>query len=144
MAMQMGGRGGLSSEINVTPMIDLLLVLIIIFMIIRTDTRGLEAEVPQPNPNPNAVQPKQDSTVVLSLSEDEKTGAPQASINHQPVPWDQLQQKLVEIYSMRAEQVLFVTASEQTDFEIVAQAIDVAHHAGISRVGLLPASAFGT
>lgn len=139
MAMQMGGRGGLNSEINVTPMIDLLLVLIIIFMIIRTDTRGVEAEIPQPS-KPNAIQPKTDSTVVLSLSEDEKTGAPQASINHQPVPWDQLQQKLVEIYSVRAEPVLFVTAFEQTDFEVVAQAIDVAHHAGISRVGLLPAS----
>lgn len=142
MAMQMGGKGGLNSEINVTPMIDLLLVLIIIFMIIRTDTRGFEAEIPQPNKSPATVKPEPDSTVVLALSQDAKTGAPQAEINHQLVAWGELTQKLVEVYSVRAEKVLFVTASDQTDFEIVAHAIDAAHAAGISRVGLLPA-AFG-
>ncbi|MBV8732097.1 MAG: biopolymer transporter ExbD [Acidobacteriia bacterium] len=133
MAMTMGGKGGPKGDINVTPMIDVLLVLIIIFMVITPLTpHGLEALVPQPPP-PNK-QPNQSDlrTVVIVL---EKDGS--IKINQDPVTEDNLQQRLVEIFKTRAERVVFVKGDPDLEFAPVARAIDIAHGAGIDKVGLM-------
>jgi biopolymer transport protein ExbD len=142
MAMTMGGPGGgAMSDMNVTPMIDVLLVLLIIFMVITPLTpKGLDALVPQP---PKDTQKQQtnvnERTVVLQLLKGGGVGGPGLKINQEDVTWDRLQTRLEEIYKTRAEKVMFVKADPDLPFADVAQAIDVAHSAGVDKVGLITA-----
>jgi len=135
MSMAVGGTGGPKSDINMTPMIDVLLVLIIIFMVITPLTpKGLEALVPQPPP-PN--QPPNTSdvrTVVIVIDKDHKY-----AINQDPVPEADLGAKLTDIFKTRAERVVFVKGDPSIEFQWVAKAIDIAHGAGIDKVGLMTA-----
>jgi biopolymer transport protein TolR len=133
MAMTTGGGKGPKSDINMTPMIDVLLVLIIIFMVITPLTpHGLEALVPQPPP-PNQKPNQADlRTVVIVL---EKDGS--IKINQDPVKESDLQQRLVDIFKTRAERVVFVKGDPDLEFAPVARAIDIAHGAGIDKVGLM-------
>src|SRR5271156_3483945 len=107
MAMSTGGGGSAMGEINVTPMIDILLVLLIIFMVIVPVTpRGLEALVPQPPKNPQQ-QPPNDRTIVVQVLY--RAGqAPAYKINETDVNISELQAKLTDIYANRAERVMFV------------------------------------
>jgi biopolymer transport protein TolR len=133
MAMTTGGGKGPKSDINMTPMIDVLLVLIIIFMVITPLTpHGLEALVPQPPP-PNQKQNLSDlRTVVIVI---EKDGS--LKINQDPVTEDKLGDRLTEIFKTRAERVVFVNGDPDLEFAPVARAIDIAHGAGIDKVGLM-------
>ena len=133
MAMTTGGGKGPKSDINMTPMIDVLLVLIIIFMVITPLTpHGLEALVPQPPP-PNQKQNLSDlRTVVIVI---EKDGS--LKINQDPVSEDKLGDRLTEIFKTRAERVVFVKGDPDLEFAPVARAIDIAHGAGIDKVGLM-------
>ncbi len=136
MSMAVGGPGGgPKSDINMTPMIDVLLVLIIIFMVITPLTpKGLEALVPQPPP-PN--QPPNTSdvrTVVIVIDKNH-----QYSINQDPIEESNLQSRLSEIFKTRAERVVFVKGDPGLEFQYVAKAIDIAHGAGIDKVGLMTA-----
>jgi biopolymer transport protein TolR len=133
MAMTSGGKKGPKSDINMTPMIDVLLVLIIIFMVITPLTpHGLEALVPQPPP-PNQKPNQADlRTVVIVL---EKDGS--IKINQDPVEEANLQQRLEDIFKTRAERVVFVKGDPDLEFAPVARAIDIAHGAGIDKVGLM-------
>ncbi len=133
MAMTTGGGKGPKSDINMTPMIDVLLVLIIIFMVITPLTpHGLEALVPQPPP-PNQKPNLSDlRTVVIVL---EKDGS--LKINQDPVTEDKLGERLAEIFKTRAERVVFVKGDPDLEFAPVARAIDIAHGAGIDKVGLM-------
>lgn len=140
MAMAIGGKGGPSSDMNVTPLIDVLLVLLIIFMVITPLTpKGLQALVPQPPP-PNA-KPQQDTdrTVVLQLILQPGAEKPALKINQDDVTWDTLHDRLNDIYKTRAEKIIFVKADSDIDFRWVAQAIDQAHSAGVDKVGLITA-----
>lgn len=130
-----GGSGGPKADINMTPMIDVLLVLIIIFMVITPLTpKGLEALVPQPPP-PNAKPNTADQrTVVIVIDKDHNM-----QINSEPVLEANLQNRLEEIFKTRAERVVFVKADGDLEFRWVAKAIDIAHGAGIDRVGLMTA-----
>ena len=130
--MNIGGKGQ-NAQINVTPMIDVLLVLIIIFMVITPLTpHGLEALVPQPPP-PNAKPNLSDQrTVVIVI---EKDGS--IKINQDPVQESNLQQRLEDIFKTRAERVVFVKGDPDLEFAPVARAIDIAHGAGIDKVGLM-------
>jgi len=133
MSMAVGGSGGPKSDINMTPMIDVLLVLIIIFMVITPLTpKGLEALVPQPPP-PGAQDQPNARTVVNSINQDQSL-----MINQDPVDASALQNRLVEIFKTRAERVVFVKGDPNLEFKAVAKVIDIAHGAQIDKVGLMP------
>jgi len=136
MAMAVGGSGrGPKADINMTPMIDVLLVLIIIFMVITPLTpHGLEALVPQPPPPNQKPNLADQRTVVIVL---EKDGS--IKINQDPVDQNNLQTRLEDIFKTRAERVVFVKADPDLEFAPVARAIDIAHGAGIDKVGLMTA-----
>ena len=104
MGMAVGGQGGPKSDINMTPMIDVLLVLIIIFMVITPLTpKGLEALVPQPPP-PNQNQPVRSA----DGGDRRSTRITTCSINQDPIEEDNLGDRLTEIFKTRAERVVFV------------------------------------
>ena len=134
MAFSVGGSGGPKADINVTPMIDVLLVLLIVFMVITPLTpHGLDTLVPQPPPpNQPPPPPNQDPTVVVQVNKDSTL-----EINGQPVKESDLLAKLEDIFKTRATKVLFVKGDPDVDYRYVAQAIDDAKGAGLDKVGIM-------
>ena len=134
MSLTLGSGGKPTAEMNVTPLIDVLLVLLIIFMIITPmDPHGLYTAVPQEHGRSQV----DDTPIVLELKQ-VKDGAPLLSINRQQVVWAELASRLLEIYKSRHDGGLFINGDADVDFEYVAEAIDTAHNANARRVGLIP------
>jgi len=138
--MAVGGPGGgPKADINMTPMIDVLLVLIIIFMVITPLTpKGLEALVPQPPPPGQQASASDLRTVVIQIDANHKM-----MINQDPVEEAQLGARLEEIFKTRAERVVFVKADPNLEYRAVASAIDIAHGAQIDKVGLMTKASEG-
>jgi biopolymer transport protein TolR len=138
MAFSMAGGGPSRPQINVTPLIDVLLTLIIMFMLVVSmdPEYGEKAQIPQP-PKDAKTEPVVERTVVIQIIWTAKDQAPTVKINQQNVDWWNLEERLAQIYLTRAEKVAFVRADADVDFQSVADVIDVAHQAGIKRLGLL-------
>jgi biopolymer transport protein TolR len=138
MAMSMAGGGARGPQINITPLIDVLLTLIIVFMVVVSmdKEQGETAQIPQPDQKQtqNISQPR---TVVIQLLWTKDGAPPTVKINQENVQWDDLEERLARIYLTRAEKVVFVSGDANVDFEYIANVIDFAHHAGVDRVGLL-------
>jgi biopolymer transport protein ExbD/biopolymer transport protein TolR len=137
--MGMGGGGGTGkavSDINVTPLIDVLLVLLIIFMVIVPVTpKGLDTLIPQPPKNHTDDQPN-DRTIVVQILANGK-GEPSYMINDAAFPKSQLKDKLAEIFATRQEKVMFVKGDAALDFVKVAEVIDMGHQAEVDNIGLI-------
>lgn len=134
MSMATGSSGSAKSDINMTPLIDVLLVLLIIFMIISNEPpRGLESLVPQPPP-PDAQPTPQDEnrTVVIQIAADGSL-----KINDEATDEFRMGPRLEEIFKTRAERVVFVKGDPSLEYRNVAAAIDIAKGAGIDKVGLM-------
>jgi biopolymer transport protein TolR len=137
MAMTTGGGGGYSSNINVTPMIDILLVLLIIFMVIVPVTpKGLDALVPQPPKDKQKQQQPNDRTIVVQVLY-RPGAAPAYKINETDVAKQELLPRLTEIYSNRAERVMFVKGDDDVDFRYIADVIDIGKAANVDHIGLM-------
>jgi biopolymer transport protein ExbD len=136
MGMKVGGKKSVLADMNIVPLIDVLLVLLIIFMVITPLTpRGLEALVPQPPP-PNAQQNPVDDTrtVVVQVFTNGTV-----KINQEDATWDNLGARLEEIFKTRAEKVAFVKGDDNVRFQEIARAIDIMRGSGIDKVGLITA-----
>ncbi len=136
MGIQLGGgKSGAMADMNVVPLIDILLVLLIIFMVITPLVpKGLEALVPQPSPNQPPSQEILQKTVVVQVSPGGKL-----KINQEEHNWDTLGPRLETIFKERAEKVAFVKGDENVLFADVARAIDIMRGSGIDKVGLITA-----
>jgi len=134
--MTIGGVGGnrLASEINMTPMIDVLLVLLIIFMVIVPVISKGEATVTAHKAS--QVTPSEPGAVVLEVLKDRSAGAT-FRINRQSISWAELPARLESIYVTRAQRVIFVKGDDQLSFRQIAEVIDISHAAGIDRVCLM-------
>jgi biopolymer transport protein TolR len=138
MAFSMAGGGPSGPQINVTPLIDVLLTLIIMFMlVVSMDKEYVEkAQIPQP-PKDAKSEPIIERTVVIEVVWTAKDQPPKVKVNQEDVDWWNLDERLAQIYLKRAEKVAFVRADADVDFQSVADIIDIAHHAGVKRLGLL-------
>jgi biopolymer transport protein TolR len=133
-------KGGAMAEMNVVPLIDILLVLLIIFMVITPLTpKGMDALVPQPNPNQKQEQDLSDKTVVVQVIADPKSDKSKLKINNEDVTWENLGARMEQIFKERAEKVAFVKGDNDVMFMDVARAIDIMRGAGIDKVGLITA-----
>ncbi len=132
--MAVGGtKGGPRCDINMTPMIDILLVLLIIFMVITPLTpHGLEALAPEPPDKKNQPPPDQDRTVVIVIDKDKSM-----HINNEETDMDKLGPRLEQIFKTRAERVVFVKGDPDLEYQTVARAIDIAKGAQMDKVGLM-------
>jgi len=125
MSMSLG-----KAEINVTPLIDVLLVLIIIFMVVLPEhSVGLPAVAPQPSDGA-AIEREQD--IVVSVNQDRSI-----SINHERIAIEHLQERLRAIFAARANPVIFVRGAGDLPFQAIAIVIDLARGAGVYQVGLM-------
>jgi len=132
MGMLAGGDRGQKADINMTPMIDVLLVLIIIFMVITpTVSRGLDALVPQ-SPDQQQPTPPPVHDVVITVQADRTL-----LLNQEPVALAALRDRLARLFQSSPHRVIFVRGAKELEFQAVAEVIDIAHDAGIDRVALM-------
>lgn len=130
MGMQVGGKRGLTVDMNVVPLIDILLVMLVIFMIIPHYSNGLDAKLPQPAESPTVKTPDE-SVIVVQVREDGSL-----KINEEAVSWDRLSPRLEEVFKERARRIAFIRGEALVEFAAVARVVDVMRELDLS-VGLL-------
>jgi biopolymer transport protein ExbD len=138
MAFSIAGGGARGPQINVTPLIDVLLTLIIMFMLVVSMDKQYQEKVrlPQPPKDAKSELPLE-RTVIIQVVWTAKNQPPTVRINRDDVRWEDLETRLTKIYLTRAEKVAFVRGDADVDFLYVADVIDRAHSAGVQRIGLL-------
>ena len=135
MAMATGGSGKVSSDPNITPFIDVLLVLLVIFMVTLPMSRKvLEIQVPKEEQSQATSQPS--TNIVIEIKEDGTY-----AINTQPVAHDNLASKFHEIYDVRPDKLLFIKVHNSRPYKEVIEVIDLARGAGVKVFGLAPPTA---
>jgi biopolymer transport protein ExbD len=133
MAMSGGSNSALTNEINVTPMIDVLLVLLIIFMmVIPMSRKAIDLQLPDPSPDNSSSGPPP-SQIVLEVLPGNTF-----RVNTQPVSKADLPKKLKEIYDPRPDKVIFVKGDPTVKYSDVIAAMDVARGAGVKVIGMTP------
>jgi biopolymer transport protein TolR len=133
MAMSGGGTGSLTNEINVTPMIDVLLVLLIIFMmVIPMSRKAIDLQLPDPTPDNSSSGPPP-SQIVLEVLPGNVY-----KVNTQPIAKNDLAKRLKEIYDPRPEKIIFVKGDPAVKYSDVIYAMDVARGAGVKVIGVPP------
>jgi biopolymer transport protein ExbD len=130
MGMIVGGKSGLTADMNVVPLIDILLVMLVIFMIIPHNQTGLDAQLPQPA-GPEVVAPPQENAIVVQVLSDGSL-----RINEEAVSWDRLAPRLEEVFKERARRIAFIRGEAPVEFATVARVVDVMRELDLS-VGLL-------
>jgi|SRR5215468_3278106 len=131
MGMQVGGKRGLTVDMNVVPLIDILLVMLVIFMIIPHYSTGLDTKLPQPAEPPTVKTLDDDSVIVVRVREDGSL-----KINEESVSWDRLSPRLEEVFRERARRIAFIRGEAPVEFAAVARVVDVMRELDLS-VGLL-------
>lgn len=136
MSMMVGARSTRSCEINVTPLIDVLLVLLIIFMVVLPEHKwGEKTLVPQPSIESKETNPP--TPIVIQLKDVGESKRPVLMLNQEEVSWDGLETRLTAAFKLRVDRVAFVSGDPDVDFEYVAEAVDITYHAGADRIALM-------
>lgn len=135
MSMNVGGGGGMNSDINITPFIDVLLVLLVIFMITQPMLRKvLEIQVPKEEQSQATTQPS--TNIVIDIAENGSM-----AINTQPVSKENLLARFHEIYDVRPDKLLFIKVHNARPYKDVIEVIDIARGAGVKVFGIAPPTA---
>ena len=141
-----GGSFSTGPKMNVTPLIDVLLVLIIVFMVVVINQRptGLQAELPQPSRTTDHVIPPPQATIVIQIHHPTRgvvlpqagprADHPQVTVNEEDVDWDQLRERLRDIFAIRVQRIAYIEADDDIDFQDVADVIAIARVAGVDRM----------
>jgi biopolymer transport protein TolR len=129
MGFTLGGKRGIVSDVNVVPLIDVLLVLLVIFMIIPHQQMGLPAVIPQASAPESGPLPE---TIIVRIASDGSL-----RINQLEVPLEGLRGRLERIFGTRANKVAFLQGDRSLEFHAVAQVLDLMQSAGATSVGLL-------
>lgn len=135
MSMSTGGGGGLNADPNVTPMIDVLMVLLIIFMVIvPTSRKAIDVQLPDPNPAPSVAT--NSAQIVLSVHP-----GGQYEINKEAQTAATLAARLKELYEIRPDKIIFIKGDPNVTFQEIIKAMDVARGAGVKVIGFTPKGA---